>query len=189
VLAPWCDQARVYHSWPFYGITEVLGDGDRDVGAGEEGEIVGTSFHQQITPFIRYRTMDRAVRGPAQCAACGRQFPLLSRLSGRQQEVIVTRTGRYISMTAINMHDDIFDCLRQFQFRQERPGEVVFHYVSKGGPLPAAELAKIERGLAAKLGSDVTLASQQVPEIPRTRSGKYRFLDQRLPIRYGDKDP
>jgi len=33
----------------------------------------------------------------------------------------------------------------------------------------------------------VDLRLNGVAEIPRTKSGKYRFLDQRLPIQYGDR--
>jgi phenylacetate-CoA ligase len=101
--------------------------------------------------------------------------------------VIVTGTGRYISMTAINMHDGIFDHLRQFQFLQTTPGEVVFHYVAKAGVLPSTEAALIQHGLRAKLGADVRLELRSVSEIPRTKAGKFRFLDQRLPIHYGDR--
>lgn len=187
VLAPWCEGTTRFHSWPFYGITEVVDAGGRTVAEGEEGEIVGTSFHQRVTPFIRYRTMDRAVRGPERCVDCGRNFPLLEKISGRSHEVIVTRKGRFISMTAINMHDGIFDPLRQFQFLQEKVGEVVFRYVTKGGPLGESEILRIRRGLVLKLGVDVDLRLQGVAEIPRTKAGKYRFLDQRLPIEYGDR--
>lgn len=187
VMAPWCETNRRFHAWPFYGLTEIVDSDGAVVDEGEEGEIVGTSFHQRLTPFIRYRTMDRAVKGPSSCPDCGRAFSVLSKISGRAHEVIVTRTGRYISMTAINMHDDIFDNLRQFQFFQETPGEVVFHYVSKNGGLPATEEVKIRQRLMVKLGEDVALKLRPVPEIPRTKSGKFRFLDQRLPIQYGDR--
>ncbi len=187
IMAPWCERSRSGHAWPFYGVTEVLGPDQRAVAEGGEGELVGTSFHQRLTPFIRYRTMDRAVRGPGACPACGRNFPTLERILGRAHEVIVTRRGRYISMTAINMHDDLFDALRQFQFFQDRPGEVTFHYVAKAGTLPTSEQDRIRRGLERKLGDDVTLSLRPVVEIARTRSGKYRFLDQRLEIQYGDR--
>ena len=187
VLAPWCEKTARFHAWPFYGLTEVVDAEGGAVAAGVEGEIVGTSFHQKITPFIRYRTMDRAVRGAERCGECGRDFPLLEKIVGRSHEVIVTRKGRYISMTAINMHDDIFDPLRQFQFLQEKAGEVTFRYVTKSGALNEADVLKIRKGLVLKLGADVDLRLASVPEIPRTKAGKYRFLDQRLPIQYGDR--
>jgi phenylacetate-CoA ligase len=186
ILAPWCRASRRYHAWPFYGATEVLTDTGAEAQPGDEGELVGTSFHGRVTPFIRYRTMDRAVKGPARCDRCGRDFPLLESISGRSHEVIVTSSGRYISMTMINMHDAIFDQLRQFQFYQDRPGAVVFNYVPKG-ELTAAQADGIRRGLAVKLGGDMELELRAVASIPRTRSGKYRFLDQRLAIRYSDE--
>lgn len=186
VLAPWCEQRQAYHAWPFYGITEVLDAADGVVAPGDEGEIVATALRPFPTPFLRYRTMDRAVRGPDACPDCGRAFPLLERLVGRAHEVIVTGTGRYISMTAVNMHDDLFDGLRQFQFLQVEPGRVEFRYISKAQALGADEEERIRVGLLAKLGGDVDLSLRPVAEIPRTPSGKHKFLEQRLEIRYGD---
>jgi phenylacetate-CoA ligase len=182
--APWCENSDRYHLQPFYGYTTVVRDDGREAAEGEEGELVATGFHSRATPFIRYRTMDRAVKGPAFCPACGRWFRLLERISGRSHEVIVTGTGRYISMTAINMHTDIFDALRQFQFYQEQPGRVVFRYVPKADPAPA-ELDRIRATLSEKLGGDTELSLERVASIPRNKSGKFSFLDQRLPIKYG----
>lgn len=187
VLAPWCEASAEYHCWPFYGVTEVLNEGGANVADGAEGEIVGTSFNQELTPFIRYRTMDYAEKGPNRCQCCGREFPILKRVTGRLHEVILTKSGRRISMTAINMHDHIFDGLIQFQFLQENPGRVIFKYVAKQSELSSSQLAKIAFGLKLKLGEDMELETAQVAEIPRTRAGKYRFLDQRILNSYGDK--
>ena len=164
----------------------MLDEQGREVSEGEEGEIVGTSFHGMATPFIRYRTMDMAVKGPPRCLDCGRSFQILNHIMGRLQEVIVTEDGRYISMAAINMHRRIFDALRQFQFLQEKPGCVVFRYVAKHPPLSPEEEKRIQHGLQMKLGEEVELLLQPVPEVSFTPRGKLRFLEQRLPIRYGD---
>jgi len=174
IFAAWCPQSRQYHVNPYYGVTELV-----------EGELVGTSFHNFGTPFIRYRTMDRAELGDTHCSACGRNWQLLPRLLGRQHEQLVTGTGRYISMSAMNMHDRIFDRLIQFQFMQERAGAVSFRYVPRA-PLTPDQENHVRRGLMAKLGSGVLLTMQPVSEIPRTRAGKTRLLDQRLPVRYGE---
>ena len=157
VLAPWCEYRRTFHCWPFYGLTEVLDEQGGGVSEGEEGEIVGTSFHAMATPFIRYRTMDMAVKGPPRCPDCGRNFQILNHIMGRLQEVIVTEDGRYISMAAINMHSRIFDALRQFQFLQEKPGCVVFRYVAKHPPLSPEEEKRIQHGLQMKLGEKIEL--------------------------------
>ncbi len=186
VLAPWCEHSRRFHVWPFYGMAEILDEHGTSVDEGAEGEIVGTSLHIRPTPFIRYRTLDMAVKGPEQCPDCGRPFPTWESVTGRLQEVIVTGTGRYISMTAINFHDRIFDRLRQFQFLQETPGQLVFRYVPKS-PLTAAEKSGIREGLMKKLGEDVELQMRETDAIELTASGKLRFLDQKLPVKYGDR--
>jgi phenylacetate-CoA ligase len=186
VFAPWCEHSRRFHLSPFYGLSELLDPQGNPVAEGQSGEIVGTSLHERATPFIRYQTMDSAVRGPETCPDCGRAFPTLEKIAGRLQEVIVTRTGRYISMTAINFHDRIFDRLRQFQFVQEAPGKLVFRYIPKS-PLSEADARSIFEGLMKKLGDDVELQMTETERIELTARGKLRFLDQKLPIAYGDR--
>ncbi len=181
IFAPWCPARRTYHVQPLYGLAELIGEDGQEVAETEEGELVGTSFHNVATPFIRYRTMDRAVRGPSPCDACGHRHMVLQSITGRSHELIVTGTGRLISMTAINMHDDLFDDLRQFQFYQEQQGKVAFRYVAKQ-PLGERQRQRIRQRLMVKLGSDVELSLVAVETIPRTRSGKCSFLDQHLPV-------
>jgi phenylacetate-CoA ligase len=186
ILAPMCEHSEVYHLWPFYGITEVINEKGEEAFEGDNGELVGTSLWNFSTPFIRYRTMDTARKGKFGCGECGRQFQLLQAISGRLQEMIITKNHRHISMTAINMHDDIFDSIKQFQFYQDTMGEVVFKYIPKKD-LSSKELDTIRAGLMLKLGDDVKLTFSEVKEIVKSKTGKYRFLDQRLMLKYGDK--
>ena len=86
-------------------------------------------------------------------------------------------------MTAVNMHDGIFDPIRQFQFHQDTPGKAEFRYVKKR-PLTAEEMNYLREGLKIKLGDDVELALKEVREIPRSPSGKLHFLEQHLAVRY-----
>jgi phenylacetate-CoA ligase len=185
ILAPWCEDGEYYHVWPFYGLVEILDEENREVNEGKVGEIVGTSFWNYATPFIRYRTMDRAQKGAWGCEKCGRQFPILESIEGRLQEIIVTRTGRYISMTAINMHSDVFDSVRQFQFYQDTPGKVTFRVVRKGS-YTDQDTAGIYWELKKKLGDDMELEIVFVDKIPRTQRGKHRFLEQKLDVWYGE---
>lgn len=185
VLAPWCEKMETYHVWPFYGITEILNDEDMEVNTGEVGEIIGTSFWNHATPFIRYRTMDLARKGPLGCRMCGRQFMILDVIEGRLQEIIVTKNNRYISMTAINMHSDVFDNIKQFQFYQDTPGKVIFR-ILKNNMYKEHDTTYIYKELKKKIGEDMDLEIIFVNEIKRTSIGKYRFLEQKLKIKYGD---
>lgn len=184
IFAAWCKQSRQYHVNPFYGVTELL-NRNSPVDAGSTGTLVGTSFHNRATPFIRYETMDTATRGASGCGDCGRQWDTLAALTGRSHEVIVTGTGRFISMTAMNMHDRLFDRITQFQFHQTERGKVTFRYVPRTA-LTAVDEQFVRAGLSKKLGSDVDLSMQAVEEIKRTKAGKFRFLDQHLEIPYDE---
>lgn len=182
MLAPWCESTTNYHAWPFYGLNEIVND-MTEVDQGEVGEVVGTSFWSYATPFIRYRTMDLARKGHWGCAVCGRQCLTIEAIDGRLQEIIVTATGRRISMTAINMHSDIFDRVKQFQFYQDTPGKVIFRIHPKDS-YTENDTTRINLELMRKLGADMHLEIELVKEIPRTRRGKLRFLEQKLEIRY-----
>jgi len=186
VFAPECELSTRFHLHPLYGFTEILDAGGREVEEGGSGEIVATSFWNHATPFIRYRTMDFATTGPMSCTACGRPHRLLDHIDGRLQEMIITATGRWISMTAINMHSNVFDDIRQFQFHQREPGKVTFRFIPKAGYAPHAEQG-IREALEAKLGRDMELTISRVDTLSRAKNGKFRFLEQELPLRYGDR--
>jgi phenylacetate-CoA ligase len=186
VLAGFCEYEDTYHVLPQYGFAELIDAHDKPVTTpGDIGEIVATSFIMRATPFIRYRTRDMAVLKGWGCQACGRPYQIWERIEGRMQDFIVTGTGRLISMTAINMHDDIFDDIVQFQFYQEKRGEVVFRYIPKQTCTDQA-LEKIRSGLLPKFGDDVELYLCKVDDIQLSKRGKFRFLDQHLQIGVGD---
>ncbi|MEN6514331.1 MAG: phenylacetate--CoA ligase family protein, partial [Methanoculleus sp.] len=142
--------------------------------------VVATNLTNFVCPLIRYRTMDLAVLGKNSCT-CGRNYPLLERVEGRLQEFIVTKDRRFISMTAVNMHSDVFDNVAQFQFYQKREGEVLMRIVKK----PAyndRDTERVLRELDRKFEGDVDVTIRFVGKIPRTRRGKYQFLIQDLPL-------
>jgi phenylacetate-CoA ligase len=89
VLAGYCEHEDTYHVLPQYGFAELIGsDGRLVTRPGEIGEIVGTSFIMNATPFIRYRTQDLAVFKGWGCEACGRPYQIWERIEGRLQELM-----------------------------------------------------------------------------------------------------
>ncbi|MDH5770421.1 MAG: phenylacetate--CoA ligase family protein [Candidatus Bathyarchaeota archaeon] len=186
VLAGFCEHEDTYHVLPQYGYAELVDkNGNLVSRAGEVGEIVGTSFIMHATPFIRYRTGDLAKLKGWDCSSCGRPYQIWESIEGRLQEFIVTSTGRYISMTSINMHDDIFDHIKQFQFYQEQKGRAAFRFIPKN-TCNNEVVNDMKRRLMVKLGDDVELEMEAVDEIPLTSRGKHRFLIQKVNIEFGD---
>lgn len=172
-IASFCEYSDYYHVLPQYGFVELL-----------EGEIIATSFIMRATPFIRYRTMDVATLQGWSCPKCKRPYQIWKSIDGRTQDFILTKTGRLISSTAINMHDDIFDHLLQFQFYQDKKGEVTFNFIPKDTCIPQV-IKDMQHRLLFKLGRDMILHMQAVKKIALTPRGKYRFLMQKLTLPYG----
>ena len=174
VLAGEGRASECFYFWPQYGFVE-FGP------ANDEGmcEVIGTSFHNHAMPLIRYRTGDYVRL--ASDSEPGREWPWPAavEIAGREQEFLVSRTGRRISLTAFNMHDAIFDDLYAVQFYQESQGVAEFRYV----PSPrfhASRLAVIESGVRRKLGDDFQVVFRAVGETEKTSRGKHRWVVSKL---------
>lgn len=185
--------SSLFYFWPTYGYVEF---GEPD----DEGlcEIIATSFHNRVMPLIRYRTGDKVRLHSARSVSpetpdinilapevwgCTEDF------AGRSQEFLITSSGREISLTAFNMHDDIFDGLYAVQFRQIHPGEAEFCYVPSPAFDPARARMILER-IRQKTGDDLVVSLRQVNETEKTSAGKHKWLVSNLGIRpCEDKNP
>ena len=165
-------QSEFFYFWPQYGFVEF---GPPDA----EGlrEVIGTSFHNLVMPLIRYRTGDyvRLVENETKELP----WPAAVEIAGRDQEFLVSATGRHISLTAFNMHDAIFDHLYAVQFYQEEPGRAEFRYIA-GPQFHASRLPHIESGIRRKLGDDFQIHIRLVTDVEKTSRGKHRWLVSRL---------
>ena len=187
VLAGECEESTHYHIFPEYGIVELIGrDGRPVANPGEMGEVVATNLTNYVCPLIRYRTMDLATAAQGPCT-CGRHYPLLERVEGRIQDFIVTGKGELLSGITMNIDTDAFDNVKQFQFYQEKVGEVVLNVVRK----PAfgdSDAEYLYREVSRSCGDDVTVTIRYVDNIPLTTRGKYRYFVQNLPVHFGERE-
>ena len=180
VLAGECEYNSAYHIFPEYGIIELIDKNGNPVKKTDEmGEIVTTGLNNFVFPLIRYKTMDLGTISDEECK-CERKYRLIKHIEGRLQEFVVTKTGRLISMVAINMHSDVFDHVKQFQFYQDTLGEVTLNIV-RCVSYSEIETNYIHDELLKKMGDNVNLTLTFVDNIPQTKQGKHRFLIQKLP--------
>lgn len=183
-LAGFCEFTDDYHVLPQYGFVELLDKNDNPVTEkGEVGEIVATSFIMNVTPFIRFRTEDLAVYKGFGCEKCGRPYQIWEKIEGRLQELVVSKNGRTISTSMLNMHDDSYDHLQQFQFHQSKPGIINFKFIPKE-TIHEAIIEQTRSKILDKLGSGFVLKMESVNEIPLTKRGKHRLLIQELDLEY-----
>ncbi len=170
-----------YHVWPTYGYLELIDeDGQPITECGRRGQIVGTGFINTVVPFIRYRTGDEATYRAERCHLCGREHKILTDLCGHHfQEALITADGDEIPWAALNMHDDTFQQVRQFQFAQSAPGRAVLRVVPAEGFTPG-DVERIGRMLDLKLRDRIALTVQVVDAIPLSGRGKAIYVDQRV---------
>ena len=186
-LAGECEKNTYYHVFPEYGIVELIGkDGKTVTREDEFGEVVATGFNNFACPFIRYRTMDLAISANAKCE-CGRNYTLIKKVEGRLQELIVTKDKRLITLTALifAQHFEAFSKIKEMQLVQEKEGQLIVRVVRTSQYSDNDEkeiLSKMQRAVSD--GLDISFS--YVSHIPRTKSGKYKFLIQKLPIEFGE---
>ena len=94
VFAAECEHGSMHLS-PEIGIVEIVDSNAQPLPAGEQGDLVCTSLINRVQPFIRYRLGDVGALATEPCP-CGRPLPVLDRIEGRIDAVLITRDGRRV---------------------------------------------------------------------------------------------
>ncbi len=160
-----CEQGR-YHLLSDYSLAEVLAD----------GELVGTSLNNSAMHLARYRTGDTVKLGATACP-CGRVFPVVDAVAGRQEDVIVLPDGRRIGRL-----DRVFqgqqDALVEGQVVYRGAGRFTLRVVTLQPFDDAALLAAFRLRVPG-----VDVAVEHVDAIPRGPNGKFAFVTTELAVR------
>jgi len=135
-------------------------------------ELVGTSLNNLAMPLVRYRTGDTVVPGKEACP-CGRVFPTIDTVLGRQEKVITLPDGRLIGRL-----DRIFQGhdrhLVEGQVAYRGNGRFLLRVVTTEGWSEQDAQAMVDKFLLRVPGVEVTV--QKVDAIPRGRNGKFEFV-------------
>lgn len=153
-------------------VLEVLSANGEPAPVGVPGDIVLTDLNNRAMPLIRYRVGDIGVIGEP--CACGRGFPVLEKVWGREYDFVQTPDKR-------RFHGEFFmyffEDLRshgapveKFQIIQSGERALEIRLVNKG-EMTQQTLQRINVALTARLPG-MTIASRQVDKIPPTASGK-----------------
>jgi len=188
-LAGECEQSHYYHSFPQYGYLELVNDkGEWCTVEDEKGEIVATGFTNYVMPFIRYKTQDIAINTNKNCE-CGRNWKLIKNVEGRLQDYVIGKNNESITLTALifAQHFKAFSKIKNMQLFQNIKGEVVVRII-ENEKLQDNDKNEIISKMKNASDNSLRIILKFVNQIPRTKNGKYRFLIQELPIRFGDRN-
>ena len=174
ILAGYCQKTDYYHAEPTYGYFELLDDEGQVVKKpGGFGEIVGTSFHNPGMPFIRYRTGDYAEYVGDKCGACGRRLPVFRNVCGRWSgDRIYNADGSFVTTTALNLHNELYQVINGIQYLQKRKGELIVLIV-KSSLFTDAHEKDLYDHFIGKLNADTKVFIKYVSSLTRNKNGKF----------------
>lgn len=155
-------------------IVEIIDENGSIQPTGIAGEIVVTHLATSDFPFIRYRTGDVGSLSTEKCA-CGRGLPLLKEIQGRSTDFVIAADGTIMhGLALVYPIRDIPD-IAAFKVVQETRERVVVQIVT--GEKCAGDVDwLITTGIKARLGQTVEVQVHRVQDIPREKSGKYRYV-------------
>jgi phenylacetate-CoA ligase len=154
-------------------VVEIL-----DPDADGRGEIVLTNLESHAFPIIRYRTGDIGSLDLSPCH-CGRGLPKLRGVEGRRTDFLVTPSGRVLhALSAIYILREL-PAIREFKIVQEAIDRLIIHLVLRQ-PLGPAEEASMHAQFAAVFGSDMHVEIVRADTLPRSASGKFRYVESRV---------
>jgi phenylacetate-CoA ligase len=180
-----CEQGS-YHVIPEYGFTELVPVESPDRPC---YKIVSSGFWNQAMPLIRYDMGDIAVKSGLSCS-CGRAFPVVDSIDGREGDVICTPSGRQFGVTLMIQMLYVIAGTRyiaESQMIQDALDHITVEYVPTGGFTPEY-LEDFRRLILKYIPSELRLDFKKVDACKRTSTGKLRplvsLLDKELTDRW-----
>jgi len=170
-----------YHVRWQSGIFEV--DDGKSIDFEGDGELICTSFVQDRTPLIRYRTGD-TVSGLQQninvTCDCGLKTPTVVQIHGRLEDTVRTSDNRSLGMFTYRTLKDI-EGLRETQVIQKDYADFEVNCVVAPGADPSKTRKKIKEAFERTLGYSIHLHFNNVEKIPRGPNGKIRLVISKIP--------
>jgi phenylacetate-CoA ligase len=179
-----CPEGGV-HIYSQQVVLEVIDNAGNPVPPGETGQLLVTLLGNRSFPLIRYDIGDRGALSVEMCR-CGRPFPLLARVEGREVEFLYNSSGGYVTPAyVIHLIGVVHNqgVIRRFQLVQESMIHCRLLIEEEAEASPAAlrkSLSDIERDLKLVFGAECRFDIERVDRIPETASGKFLYTINRM---------
>lgn len=174
IFATECEQHIGHHLCSEYGITEVVDQQGEALPPGEAGVLVGTSLHNLGMPLLRYVGNDVTVLKPLPCS-CGRGLPLMEDVATKAEDIIALRDGRMISPSVLTHPFKPMHTVEASQVIQE-DYDLVRIKIVPCGTFGEPERNHLVHEFKARLGEDVEVIVEETDTLPRTASGKFKWV-------------
>jgi len=177
-----CKKSLGFHLIPDIHYLEILDNNGKEVKPGEAGNIIVTLLSNYTMPLIRYKIGDIGILSEKSCP-CGRELPLLEKVTGRISSRFKNKFGDFISAGLFSSLFYFKENIRQFQVIQETTDLILINLV-------LIEKNKLEdmdnffeennQKICKTMGHKITVKYNIVDEIEPSPSGKYMYIFSRV---------
>jgi phenylacetate-CoA ligase len=167
-----CEHGNL-HINPDYAYVEII-----------DGFVVGTTFHNQAMPLVRYRLSDRTEWKHGACA-CGRAFPMIEPVTGKFEDTLTGGHGAPVSASVLTFAFKGLANIRKSQVAQVGPGSWEVRVVPAPGFTQQDQqylVDNIHRLVDPHVAVKVVLKD----ELPTSAAGKFRWVVNEF---HPSKDP
>ena len=187
IIAHECEQHRGLHISQSRNLLELVDAGGDAADYGQVGRVIVTNLHNHAMPFIRYEPGDLAVMDAQPCP-CGRATPLLTAITGRTTDIIVSPRGKLLHGEAFTRMFYKRPDVKQFQVVQETVNNLKIRMVPHDG----GDLSEIKNYLAEAirlhLDPDFIVDFEICENIAPSASGKNRYIISKLDKPFGGSE-
>lgn len=162
-----------YHIVPEYGYTELI---PIDNCEGDYYRVISTGFWNKAMPLIRYDMGDIVAKSADCGCSCGREFPIVESIIGKEGDVIRSPSGVQLGVTAVVQilytvggTNNVLET----QFVQDALDHITIEYVP-GPNFTEDDLVNMRKSAAKFLPRDLKTDLKMVKAVKRTPMGKIR---------------
>ena len=160
------------HLNPDYSHVEIL---DEDGNPTDDvGFVVGTTYHNDAMPLVRYKLSDRTRWKPGRCA-CGRAFPMIEEVTGKFEDSITGSDGMVVSPSVLTFAFKGVENIRRSQVAQVGPAHWQVRLVPDEG-FSAADSQKLIDNIHHLVDPKVKVEVILKDALPNTAAGKFRWV-------------
>lgn len=169
--------------YPFYGHTEraVFAEQNNDMGytfnplygyveINENSNIICTGFVNKKMPLIRYCMDD-----------CAEKQNGYYHIKGHREGGLYGKNNEIISAAMLEVHSKLLDKIANYQFVQDRKGEVLVRIIPFD-KLTKEDEAAIRELFQKKIGNSIKVTIKVIERLDYTARGKYKLIIQKYKV-------
>ena len=175
-VAAQCEHGK-YHIHMLDVAVDFVDDDGQLAEPGQVANLILTRLTPGPMPFIRYKVGDVGVAAKAdETCECGRAFPLIHDISGRDTDIITTPDGNRLIVHFFTGILEFYTDVETFQVVQTAPDELIIRLLPANDFDADTTPQRIVQELKDHGAGTMKITTEVVDEIPLTKGGKRRFI-------------